>query len=51
MLLGKHIKVKGSSESMKIEGVKFLQNEPPKLIVTMNGGQVFKDLAEITEVI
>jgi flagellar basal-body rod modification protein FlgD len=50
MLLGKNVKVAGSDESIKIEGVQFLDQQPPKLMVTMNGGQVLKELKEITQV-
>lgn len=50
MLLGKYVKVQGSEELMEVKGVQFLNNQPPKLIGFMNGGRVFKEMKEVTEV-
>lgn len=50
MLLGKHVKFVGSNVSLQVNGVSFPINDTPKLIMTMNGAQVLKELKEITEV-
>ena len=50
MLLGKFVKFEGNPESVKVEGVQFLSQQPPKLMGSINGGQVLKELKDITEV-
>ena len=50
MLLGKVVKFEGNPESVQVEGVQFLSQQPPKLMVSINGGQVLKELKDITEV-
>ena len=50
MLLGKTVKVAGSNEFGQVQEIKFMQNKPPKLMISMNGGKLTKELADITEV-
>ena len=50
MLLGKKVKFEGSDELLTVNGVQFLSNQPPKLMINMNSGQVLKDLKDVTEV-
>ena len=50
MLLGKYVKFAGSNESLKVEGIQFLDKQPPQLMISLNGASVLKEMKDITEV-
>ena len=50
MLLGKMVRFRDSNEMVKIEGVEFPKDDPPRLRVRLNGVNQFKQIGEIAEV-
>ena len=50
MMLGKHVTINGSKETGQVTKVNFSTDGLPKLSISMNGGTVISELANITEV-
>lgn len=50
MLIGKHVKIKGSEEQGLVQTVAFPPHEAPRLSISMKGGTIEKLLEDVTEV-
>jgi flagellar basal-body rod modification protein FlgD len=50
MLLGKQVHIQGSESIGLVHKVTFPENQPPMLMISMNGALVQKKLSEISEV-
>lgn len=50
MLLGKNVKIANSNEYGQVKEIKFMKNKPPQLLISINGSNVTRELADITEV-
>lgn len=50
MMLGKHVKIRGSDEEGKVYQIQFPDNSPPKLMIEINGSFQEKLLTDISHV-